>query len=123
MNIKKFKDERGELIAIEKLPFEIKRVYYLHNITEGATRGGHAHRKTFRLMLPVVGSFKFLSQGIKQDFCAGDSCFFIPPMVWCQLKDFSPDAVVMFMASTEHDESDCIRDYQEYLRLRKIIEN
>jgi len=43
-----FEDERGSLTVVEKLlPFDIKRFYYIYNVTD--QRGGHRHKKLSRL--------------------------------------------------------------------------
>jgi hypothetical protein len=36
--------------------------------------------------------------------------------MWRVMYDFSPDAVLMVMASTYYEESDYIRDYDEFLK-------
>ena len=40
----------------------------------------------------------------------------IPPMVWHEMHDFSEDCVLLVLASEYYDESDYIRDYQEFLK-------
>ncbi|WP_143395614.1 sugar 3,4-ketoisomerase, partial [Escherichia coli] len=56
-------DERGSLIALEEennIPFEIKRVYYMFNTTQGVRRGLHAHRKLKQIAIAVRGSCRFV---------------------------------------------------------------
>ena len=36
-------------------------------------------------------------------------------LMWRELHDFSPDCVVLVLASEHHDEADYIRDYEEFL--------
>ena len=53
-------DQRGNLTFIEGLtnvPFDIKRVYYLHGIPADAERGGHAHKQLNQFLIAVSGSF------------------------------------------------------------------
>lgn len=38
----------------------------------------------------------------------------IEPMVWHEMYDFSPDCVLMVLASDVYDESDYIRDYGRF---------
>ena len=38
-------------------------------------------------------------------------------MIWQELFDFSSDCVVLVLADEHYDESDYIRDYDEFLRL------
>ena len=39
---------------------------------------------------------------------------YIGPMVWREMYDFSPDAVLLVLASKHYDVNDYIRDYEEY---------
>ena len=50
---------RGNLSFIEKkkIPFEIKRVYYLYDVPSDGSRGGHAHKKLNQFLIPLSGSF------------------------------------------------------------------
>ena len=53
INLFSVKDARGVLTAVEggvDIPFEIKRVFYMHHVVKGAARGGHAHRDTDQKM-------------------------------------------------------------------------
>lgn len=120
MNLKTITDSRGSLTVIEKPPFEIKRVYYLHHIDAAKTRGGHAHRKLRRIMVAVHGSFVVTVRAGKhikyRDVTLNDPCvgLQIEPMEWLELHSFKDDAVCLVLASEEHDESDCIRDFAEF---------
>ena len=65
-----FADPRGNLTFIENnrhVPFEIKRVYYLFDVPEGAKRAGHAHKNLHQILLALSGSFDIiLMMGIKK---------------------------------------------------------
>lgn len=121
MPLKTLTDTRGSLTVIELLPFDIERVYYLHHIDTKATRGGHAHRTLRRLMIAVAGSFMVTVRDRKtyRDVLLNDptAALKVEPLEWLELHDFSPDAVVLVLASQEHDEADCIRDFAEFKRL------
>ncbi len=112
-------DGRGKLVVIEKLDFPIKRAYFLKDVTR--TRGGHAHRECKRLMIAVNGSFNLTMRNktgytdfIMKDPSRGQ---IIEPLTWCELSDFTPDAICLVLASQEHDEADVIRDFTEFKRL------
>lgn len=54
-------DERGNLSFVEEnrhIPFEIKRVYWLYDVPGGASRGAHAHKKLYQLLIAASGSFR-----------------------------------------------------------------
>lgn len=122
--IKTHADHRGFLTVIEKTPFDIKRVYYIYGVAEGKTRGGHAHKETERYMVAVSGKFKVIMEnklGNKVDFIMNDpkNGIFIPKMTYLELSDFSENAICLVLASKEHDESDCIRSYEDFVNIPK----
>lgn len=115
-------DERGQLIAIEQLkdiPFEIKRMYYMYDTTEGVTRGHHAHKNLQQVLICVHGSCKIcLDNGTEKEVIIldkPDKGLYVSNNMWREMFDFSPDAVLMVLASELYDESDYIRDYDEFL--------
>lgn len=114
-------DGRGKLVVMEKLGFDFKRAYFLRDVTQ--TRGGHAHKACRRLMVAVNGSFNLSMRSKKgyTDFIMNDPSKgqVIEPLTWCELTEFSPDAICLVLASHEHDEADVIRDYAQFLRLMR----
>lgn len=122
LRLQTIRDPRGNLTVAEKLPFQIRRAYWLHGIDVNATRGGHAHRALHRLMIAVTGGFKveYRTRGwqdVRLD--TPEWALVIPPMVWIELSEFTPGAVCLVLASEEHDEKDCIRDFGEFVRLTR----
>lgn len=126
-HIIKFKtlgDERGSLIAIEEgynTPFEIKRVYYIFNTKGGVERGFHAHKKLKQIAIAVRGSCIFvLDDGKKKEEIVlnnPNQGLYIEGLIWHKMKNFSKDCVIVVIASEHYDESDYIRDYNEFLKL------
>lgn len=113
-------DDRGVLTAIESgidIPFEIKRIFYMHHITK--PRGGHAHRDTSQVLTAAGGSFTLeLFDGAEtRTFTMNDPTkgIFMPPMVFVSHYDFSSDAVCLVFADTHYDMSHSIRSREEYL--------
>ena len=128
MEIKKYTfqqhgDERGQLVALEEftdIPFHIKRVYYIYDTKEKVRRGFHAHKCLQQILISVHGSCKIhLDDGKETAEVVLDSPFeglYISNGIWREMYDFSPDAVLMVLASEIYDEKDYIRDYDEFLR-------
>lgn len=113
-------DERGVLTSIEgrqDIPFEIKRIFYMHHIT--TDRGGHAHIDTEQVVTAAAGCFKMdLSDGVDtQTYVLDDPTrgVYTPPMVFIRLYDFSPGAVCLVLASSHYDIEKSIRSWEEYL--------
>lgn len=120
-------DDRGCLTAIEggqTIPFEVKRVFYMHNVAKGADRGGHAHRDTDQLAVAVHGSLRIIvSDGLESRAVILDNPGWgitLPRLSWTSLVDFSDGAVCMVLASTHYDRSKSIRTWTEYLAERGI---
>ncbi len=123
-------DERGQLVALEEfkdIPFEIKRVYYMYDTKEGVHRGFHAHKKLQQILFCVSGSCKILlDNGTEKKVVPLEKPYeglFVSNDMWREMYDFSPDAVLMVLASELYDESDYIRDYDEFLEYVKGNKN
>jgi hypothetical protein len=106
------------------LPFEVKRIYYLYAIPENQERGAHAHKELFQLLLAASGSFKVeLDDGksTKKLFLNQPSQgLLIKPGIWRNLTDFSFGSVALVLASEYYTETDYIRNYDEFLKYRKM---
>lgn len=117
-------DARGQLIALEgdrEVPFAIARVYYIYGTAPGTVRGHHAHRALNQLAICVAGSCTMLlDDGHARARITLDSparALSIGSMVWREMHDFTPGAVLMVLADRAYDESDYIRDYDRFRAL------
>lgn len=129
INLKTLGDERGSLIALEEnynAPFCIKRVYYIFNTQEGVERGFHAHINLKQIAIAVKGSCTFvLDDGEKREEIQLDNPtkgLLIEGLIWREMKDFSPDCVLVVLASEHYDESDYIRNYNKFLEEVKNVD-
>jgi dTDP-4-dehydrorhamnose 3,5-epimerase-like enzyme len=112
INLKTFTDRRGHLTVIEKvIPFEIKRIFYIYGV-DGSVRGGHRHKKTIQAAICLKGSCTIFNDDnyIQQEFIldAPDKCLILEPHDWHKMYNFTPDAILMILASEYFDESDYI---------------
>jgi len=114
-------DERGYLVALEankNIPFDIKRVYYLTGMKKDVPRGFHAHKELHQVAICLSGKCILkMDDGKTKSEVWLDSMakgLIIPPMVWHEMHEFSENCVLMVLASEYYDESDYIRDYQEF---------
>jgi hypothetical protein len=48
-----------------------------------------------------------------------NAALYLPPMTWVVHYNYSPDAVLMVLASDHYDAADYIRDYAEFVELRR----
>ena len=119
-------DDRGQLVALEEnkdIPFSIKRVYYMYDTGEGVRRGFHAHKSLEQILICIHGSCKILmDNGEEKKIVPLEKPYeglYISNNIWRELYDFSPDAVLMVLASDYYKEEDYIRNYDEFLEFVK----
>lgn len=119
-------DRKGNITVIENgvtVPFDVKRTYYLYDVPGGESRGGHAHKDLHQLIVAASGSFTVtLDDGsVKRTFLLNRPYqgLLVVPGIWRTLDDFSSGAVCMVLASEGYDEADYIRDYNDFLALKR----
>lgn len=129
IDLRKISDPRGNLTVIEEngdIPFEIRRVYYLLvDVPGGESRGAHAHKKLYQLIVAASGSFTVtlddgnekISYNLKRPYYG----LLIVPGIWRDLDDFSSGSVLLCMASEHYDEADYIRDYDVFLKYKEVV--
>jgi dTDP-4-dehydrorhamnose 3,5-epimerase len=116
-------DHRGSLVAIEGgrgATFPIERVYYIFGNHPDVERGFHAHANLTQLAVCVSGSCTMtLDDGYRRvdvRLDRPDLAVEIGSLIWREMRDFSPDAVLLVLASARYDTNDYIRDYGEFLK-------
>lgn len=119
-------DDRGGLISLEankNVPFDIRRVYYLYATKSGVRRGFHAHRDLKQLIVAVNGSCRFLLDdgSERREVLLDDpgKGLIVESNIWREMYDFSEDCVLMVLASAHYDESDYIRNYSDFLKMKE----
>lgn len=124
IDIRRYSDNRGYLSVIEgglDIPFDIKRIYYLYMVPEVA-RGAHAHKELQQLLIATSGSADvIMDDGVNKKIFHLDKPWkglLIAPGLWRDLENFSQDAVLLCLASEKYDETDYIRDYDEFLEFK-----
>ena len=124
INFKEHTDGRGSLIALEypkQIPIEIKRIYYIYNVKKDTPRGFHSHKDLNQILIAISGCVKVkISDSYDEEIItldSNDKGLLIGPMIWREMFDFSEDAVLLVLADHEYDESDYIRDYDEFIQL------
>lgn len=118
-------DQRGNLAFVETgqhLDFEIKRNYLLYDVPRDDVRGLHAHKKLRQLLICLNGSFDItLDDGEhSKTYCLNkpNKGLYIGPMIWRELKNFSPGAICSVLASDIYDPNDYIHDYDLFVNMR-----
>ncbi len=105
------------------LPFPVRRVFYIYDIPQGATRGGHMHKTCHEILIAVSGSFEVeLDDGENKKTVLLDNpaCgLHIPPDMWAIERNFTEDAVCLVLTSEKYDEAGYVNSYSEYKNYRK----
>ncbi len=117
IELPKIADPRGNLTVVESnrnAPFDIRRVYYLYDVPGGSERGGHAHKNLHQVMIAMSGSFDLsIDDGKNKKTMTLNrpyQGFYICPMIWRELSNYSSGSVILVLASDYYLESDYIRD-------------
>jgi dTDP-4-dehydrorhamnose 3,5-epimerase-like enzyme len=119
-------DHRGELVALQnpqEVPFPIRRVYVLTKTLGNVTRGLHAHYNLDQVLIAVSGACRVrVDNGSDaKEFCLDTHTkgLRITNLIWREMFDFSPDCVLLVLASQEYDPEDYIRSYEKFLEIVK----
>lgn len=108
-----FEDERGNLTVVEKiLPFDIKRFYYIYDVT--SKRGGHRHIKTIQALICLNGGCDiYVNNGIKEqvyNLTEPNKVLILDPEDWHTMDNFSQGSTLMVFASEFFDNADYIEE-------------
>ena len=126
IELPKFLDARGNLSFVEQnnhIPFEIKRTYWIYDVPGGEDRGGHAFRENQEVMIALSGAFDVeVDDGVnKKRFSLNRSYYglYIPKGLWRTMENFSTNSFALEFGSVAYSADDYIRDYDEFLKLKK----
>ncbi|SES03824.1 sugar 3,4-ketoisomerase [Pedobacter rhizosphaerae] len=102
-----------------EIPFAVKRIFYLYDIPGGESRGAHAHKDCHQFLIAASGSFEvLLDDGRTKRIVQLNRPYVglhIPPGIWASEINFSSGAICLVLASHVYDETDYIRDYENYV--------
>lgn len=126
VELPKFLDVRGNLSFAEQnnhIPFEIKRTYWIYDVPGGEARGGHAFRKNQEFVIALSGAFDVVVDDgeQKKTFTLNRSYYglYIPKGLWRTMGNFSTNSLALEFGSIHYDEKDYIREYGDFLKLKK----
>ena|SRR5437667_8509400 len=115
---------RGKIYSVaelkEYIDFAVARLYFIQGLPQDT--GQHCHKEEKEFFVMVQGSCVAVidrGQG-KEDIplVAPADAMYIPNYVWHGFKDFSEDAILLALSSTNYrsDRSDYIEDLRSILR-------
>lgn len=129
LELNKITNRSGNITIVEnnskRLPFDVKRVFYLYDIPGGESRGAHAHKICHQFLIAASGSFEIeLNDGKNKRTMLLNRPYFglhIPPGIWAAEQGFSSGAICLVLTSQEYDETDYLRDFNQFLKWQKSI--
>lgn len=126
IELPKFADPRGNLSFVEQLnhiPFEIKRTYWIYDVPGGENRGGHAFRQNEEFIIALSGAFDVIVDDgeHKKTFTLNRSYYglYVPAGLWREMDNFSTNSLALEFGSIHYDAKDYIRNYDDYLKMKK----
>ena len=121
IKLQKITDKRGNLVVLEEgrdIPFPVRRCYYIYDTKPDQPRGAHAHKALEQIFICVSGSCDMtLDDGKKKTVIRMDNPatgVHVGPMVWHEMSNFSANCIFLALASAPYDESDYIRNYDDF---------
>lgn len=126
IELPKFLDARGNLSFAEnwkQIPFEIKRTYWIFDVPGGEDRGGHAFKENQEVVIALSGAFDVVVDDgtSRKTFSLNRSYYglYIPAGLWRTMENFSTNSFALEFGSMHYDAGDYVRDYDEFLELKK----
>ena len=126
IELPKFTDPRGNLSFVEQLnhiPFEIKRTYWIYDVPGGENRGGHVFKQNQEFIIALSGAFDVIVDDgeNKKKFTLNRSYYglYVPAGLWREIENFSTNSLALEFGSTHYDVNDYIRNYDEFLRMKR----
>lgn len=117
-------DARGKLVSLESgrsIPFDIARSYYIYGVESSQERGFHAHKNLKQVLICLHGKIKityeYLGKVEEYTLCSPAQGLLIDSLVWHSMTFIDDNSVLMVLADNYYDESDYIRNYEEFKRL------
>ena len=126
IELPKFLDARGNLSFAEnfkQIPFEIKRTYWIYDVPGGENRGGHAYKENEELIIALSGAFDVVVDDgkDKNSFTLNRSYYalYVPKGLWREMENFSTNSFALEFGSKHFDKEDYIRDYNQFLKMKR----
>lgn len=125
VNVPTFTDDRGAISVMDKeLPFQVRRVFWLHHITEGKDRGAHVLLDSSEIMVAIHGSFVVDLDDIENKTSivldSPEKGIIIRPGIWFRTHSYANDGVSLILAEEEYARDKYTYDYEEYKKMRNI---
>lgn len=120
--LNKNSDNRGMLMAINHIPFDAKRQFFISNVPENAVRGNHFSKSSSFLYVVVKGKCKVeLDNSIEKEtieLSEGEGLL-LRPNIWMRIFDFKRNTILCVLSDNEYIASDYVSDYEAFQRIAR----
>lgn len=121
LDLQSFIDDEGALVIGEvgkQIAFPINRFFSISGVKAGGVRGGHAHKKLQQVLVCLSGSIEVSlhdgQRGWKELLDQPGRALHIGPMIWASQTYGGPDTVLLVLCDASYQESDYLRDFNEF---------
>lgn len=115
--------DAGELSFFESekdISFDIKRIYYISKVPEGAKRGFHAHKKLKQILFCPYGRIQLIleNENGREEIELSDPSIgvVIENPTWREMLWLQKDSVLCVAASEPYNPDDYIRNYDDFIK-------
>ena len=126
IELPKFLDYRGNLSFVQEMdhiPFKIQRTYWIYDVPGGEDRGGHAYKENQEVVIALSGAFDVVVDDGEREktFTLNRSYYglYVPAGLWRTMRNFSTNSLALEFGSVAYSSDDYIREYGEFLKLKK----
>lgn len=126
ISLPRHEDPYGQLTEVQNTrgaKMVIRRVFYLYDVPANSERGGHSHYDEELIIVAVSGSFSVtLHDGHRQRtyfLSRPYQGLYVEKGIWNTLQDFSAGSVCLVLTTGKYDESDYVRDFDQFMALTR----
>jgi dTDP-4-amino-4,6-dideoxygalactose transaminase len=129
IKIKTFSDTRGKLSALEiskQYKFNVKRIYYLHDLNTKFRRGQHAHKDLKQCIICINGAIKINfdtgKKEISHNLSHANEAILVEGVVWRDIEIKKKNSIILILASEQYRKSDYIKnkiDFSKFIKNNK----
>lgn len=105
---------------IKNVPFNMARLFVIKS-SENCNRGFHAHKECSQLLIVLNGTCKVICDDghSRKEITLNKASegLLIPPTIWAE-QEYLPDTILLVLTDKPYDESDYLRNYDEFLEFR-----
>jgi hypothetical protein len=108
----------------EQIDFEIKRVFFLRDVSNDSIRGAHSHKSLKQLIVCLHGSFSLmLDTGLEVEtilMTPDTPAIYVDGRVWREMHHFSDSSVMLVLCDREYRFDEVVRNYDYFKQNLKL---